>query len=122
MSTKKSKTAASVVWFDIPADDLDRAKTFYSKLFGWKIEQFPGMTTPDGQTYLHINTGGPDASPDGGMMKRVHEDQPITQYISVPSVARALEKVRKLGGKICVEKTAIPQMGYFAVCFDTEGN
>ena len=123
MSTKKKgKIAASLVWFEIPADDLDRAKTFYSKLFGWKIAPFPGMTTPDGHNYLHIDTGGPDASPDGGMMKRMHEDQPITAYISVPSVAKAAAKVKQLGGKICVEKTAVPQMGYFSVCFDTEGN
>ena len=31
-------------------------------------------------------------------------------------------KVEKLGGTICKPKTAIPQMGYFAVCQDTEGN
>lgn len=122
MATAKKKTAASVVWFEIPADDLERAKNFYRSLFGWKIAPFRGMTSPEAQNYLHIDTGGPDASPDGGMMKRRHKEQRITQYISVPSVVKAVEKVRKLGGKICVEKTAVPQMGYFAVCFDTEGN
>jgi len=122
MSTTKNKTAASIVWFEIPADDLERAKKFYGSLFGWKIAPFPGMTTPDGQDYLHIDTGGPDASPDGGMMKRAHPEQPVTQYVNVPSVTRAAAKVEKLGGKIRVGKTAVPQMGYFAVCQDTEGN
>ncbi len=120
MSSAKKKAAASIVWFEIPADDLGRAKTFYSKLFGWKIAPFPGM--PGGQEYLHIDTGGADASPDGGMMSRKDPRQPITNYISVPSVARASAKVEKLGGKICMAKTAVPQMGYFVVCLDSEGN
>ena len=30
--------------------------------------------------------------------------------------------VEKLGGKICMEKTAVPEMGYFVVCQDTENN
>jgi predicted enzyme related to lactoylglutathione lyase len=56
------------------------------------------------------------------MMARKHPEQSITNYVIVPSVAKAAAKVEKLGGKICVEKTAVPQMGYFVVCQDTEGN
>ena len=122
MSTAKKKAATSIIWFDIPADDLERAKKFYSALFGWKIAPFPGVTSPEAQNYLHIDTGGPDASPDGGLMKRMHPQQPITNYIAVPSVTTFMAKVRKLGGKACVPKTAVMQMGYFAVCKDTEGN
>jgi len=122
MSTSKKKTNASIIWFEIPADDLDRAKTFYGKLFGWKIAPFPGMSAPEAQNYLHIDTGGEDASPDGGMMKRMHPQQPITNYVNVPSVTESMAKVEKLGGKVCVPKTAVMQMGYFAVCQDTEGN
>jgi predicted enzyme related to lactoylglutathione lyase len=122
MSTAKKKAPANVVWFEIPADDLDRAKKFYAKLFGWKIAPFPGMPQADGQNYLHIDTGGPDASPDGGMMPRQDPKQTITTYFSVPSVATAAAKVKKLGGQICMPKTAVMQMGYFSVCLDTEGN
>ena len=122
MSTSRKKTAASIIWFEIPADDLNRARTFYSKLFAWKINPFPGMPTPEAQHYLHIDTGGEDASPDGGMMKRVHPQQPITNYVNVPSVTEYMVKVEKLGGKVCVPRTPVMQMGYFAVCEDTEGN
>jgi uncharacterized protein len=117
MSTTNKKAAASIVWFEIPADDLKRAKTFYGKLFGWKIGPIPGM-----EDYLHIDTGGADASPDGGMMKRKCPEQAITNYVIVPSVAKAAAKVEKLGGKICMGKTTVPKMGYFVVCQDTEGN
>ena len=113
----KKTTAANIVWFEIPADDPARAKKFYGSLFGWKINPFPAM--PD---YQHIDTGGADASPDGGLMKRMHPTHTITAYVNVPSVTRFMAKVNKLGGSVCRPKTAVPQMGYFAICQDTENN
>jgi predicted enzyme related to lactoylglutathione lyase len=107
-----------IVWFEIPADNVERARSFYASLFGWKIEKFPGP-----MEYWHLDTGGADASPDGGLMKRQNPGQQgITSYISVPSVDQFAAKVQKLGGKICMPKTAVPQMGYFAICQDTENN
>jgi len=58
----------------------------------------------------------------GGMMKRQRPDQKIVDYFDVSSVLASSAKVEELGGKILVPKTAIPKMGYFAVCIDTEGN
>ena len=114
---KNSRAAASIVWFEIPADNLERARKFYGSLFGWKIEKFPGVAD-----YWHIDTGGGDETPDGGLMPRMYPQQPITNYVSVALVTDAMAKVEKLGGKVCKPKTAVPQMGYFAVCEDTEGN
>ena len=115
--TRKSKAAASLVWFEIPAENLERASAFYGALFGWKIHPFPGM-----KDYWHIDTGGSDDSPDGALMARICPEHPITKYISVESVTKAMAKVEKLGGKIHKAKTAVPQMGYFAICQDTENN
>ena len=106
MAKTKKKTPANIIWFEIPADDLKRAKKFYGKLFGWKINPIPGM-----EDYWHIDTGGPDASPDGGMMTRRQPGQAITNYVNVPSVTRYMAKVVKLGGKICMPKTVVPGMG-----------
>ena len=109
---------SSIVWFEIPADDVERAKSFYGALFGWKIEKFPGP-----MEYWHIDTGGSDDAPDGGLMKRQHsQQQGITNYIGVTSVDESAAKVEKLGGKICMPKTAVPQMGYFVICQDPENN
>lgn len=117
MSKKQKAPAANIVWFEIPADKPERAQKFWSAMFGWKINPFPNM--PD---YWHIDTGGADNSPDGGMIVRKHERQPITNYFNVDSVAKAAAKVEKLGGTVCMPKTAVPTMGYFAICRDTEGN
>jgi predicted enzyme related to lactoylglutathione lyase len=114
---KGSHTASSICWFEIPAENPERAKKFYSSLFGWKIEKFPGAAD-----YWHIDTGSGDRTRDGGLMARKHPQQPITNYVAVSSVDESAAKVEKLGGTICKSKTAIPQMGYFAICQDTEGN
>ena len=118
-SQQSNGASASVVWFEIPADNVERARTFYGKLFGWKIDKFPGPTT---KPYWLINTGNDDPSRNGGMMERQFPDHTITNYIAVPLVDKAAAKVEKLGGKICMGKTAVPNMGYFVVCNDTENN
>jgi predicted enzyme related to lactoylglutathione lyase len=71
----------NIVWFEIPADDTGRVRKFYSELFGWKFDQMPGP-----MDYWHADTGGPDASPDGGVMKRQNPGQRgITNYVLVLS-------------------------------------
>ncbi|PYL14529.1 MAG: glyoxalase [Verrucomicrobia bacterium] len=126
MNTSEKKQAASIVWFGIPADNVERAKKFYGDLFGWKIERVPGPEEywhiDTGGDYWHIDTAGADESPDGALKKRKHPQEPITNYVSVNSVDGFAKKVEKLGGKICMSKTAVPQMGYFAICQDTENN
>ena len=117
MSTAMNNCTAGVCWFEIPADNLGRAKKFYGDLYGWDITPFPGM--PD---YQHIDTSGADASPDGALMARKQPGQTITNYVSVASVDQYAAKIEKLGGKICMGRTAVPQMGYFAICQDTEQN
>lgn len=105
----------TIVHFEIPADEVDRAKTFYQDLFGWKFEQFPGMD------YWSITTSG-DHPIGGGMMKRRDPTHPVTNYIDVDSIDGYVKKVEQLGGKVIGPKMAVPNMGYFAICLDTEGN
>jgi hypothetical protein len=33
-----------------------------------------------------------------------------------------MAQVKKLGGKVCMPKTEVPKMGFFAICQDTEKN
>ena len=105
----------SLMHFEIPADNVDRARSFYSKLFGWEIKELPGMD------YWIITTDG-EKSIGGGMMKRQNAGQTIVNYIDVSSVDQYAAEIEKLGGKIIFPKTAVPEMGYFAVCLDTENN
>jgi hypothetical protein len=122
----------TIVHFEIPADDIERAKKFYNELFGWKIEKLPG--TADSQL-TSAATGQPieywmltttddkgNKAIGGGMMKRQMPDHRITNYINVNSVDEYVSKVEKLGGKVTTPKHTVPGRGYFALCLDTENN
>jgi predicted enzyme related to lactoylglutathione lyase len=112
----------TIVHFEVPADDVERSRKFYSDLFGWKMEKWPGMES--GMEYWIINTTDNEGSKavGGGMMKRQNPQQGITNFIDVTSVDEYSAKVQSLGGKIVAPKQAVPTMGYFAVCLDTENN
>ena len=111
---------ATVVHFEIPADNIDRAKKFYGELFGWKIEKYPGLPMDYWMITTDRQEGGMGV--DGGMLQRQQPEQHITIYIDVPSVDAYLGKVTGMGGQVVFPKTAVPGMGYFAVCLDTENN
>ena len=120
----------TLVHFEVPADDVERSRKFYTDLFGWKIEKWPGMDSDSGGSssnmeYWVITTTdekGNKALISGGMMKRQNPHEQITNFIDVKSVDEYSSKVEKLGGKVVVSKMAVPGMGYFAVCHDTENN
>jgi uncharacterized protein len=107
-----------VVHFEIPAADPDRAVAFYGKVFGWKFDKWGGP-----MEYWMINTGA-EGQPgiNGGMMRKPGGISGTTNTIGVDSVDNAVAAVTKAGGKLVMPKTAIPGVGYFAYCEDTEGN
>jgi uncharacterized protein len=123
----------TIVHFEIPADDVERSRKFYTDLFGWKIEKWPGATNDSQLTsaasgqpleYWMVTTTDDKGNKTlgGGMMKRQMSGEQITNYIDVKSVDEYSSKVEKLGGKVVAPKHAVPGMGYFAICLDTENN
>lgn len=111
--------AHSIVHFEIPADDIERARRFYNGLFGWKIEQAPGQTG-EGDPYYMIETA--EGGLGGGMMKRVVPQQQPVFYVQVESLDDHVDKIKQAGGQIVLEKTPVPTMGWFAQALDTENN
>ena len=102
--------------FEIPVDNVEKAKTFYEKLFGWKIERMP---MGDEKEYFFIDTGD---DLKGGLMKKIMPEHVPVNYILVPNVDEDANKCQSLGGKVVMGKTAVPTMGYFVVCLDPSGN
>jgi len=114
----------TIVYFQIPSDDIERSKEFYNHLFGWKIDKFPESSTPEGMENWMVTTTDDKGNNalGGGMSKRQMPQQHMTNFIDVKSVDEYSSKVEELGGKVVVPKTAVPGMGYYAVCVDTENN
>src|SRR5438445_13352395 len=103
--------------FEIPVDDPDRAERFYASVFGWTFDRFPGAP----QYYGMANTGEGEPGINGALFQR-GEGSETTLTMSVDSIEDATAKVVEAGGAIIQEKAAVPKMGWFATCQDTEGN
>jgi predicted enzyme related to lactoylglutathione lyase len=117
-----------VVHFEIPADDIGRAKQFYGSIFGWRMTDMP---MPGGMTYTMIQTVETDATThmpkesgaiNGGMMVRSGGLKAPVFAINVSSVDEYIKKVEAAGGKIVTPKMEVGGMGYYAYVSDTEGN
>lgn len=109
----------TIVHFEIPSDNIERAKRFYSSLFGWKMERMPGP-----MEYWMISTTNSkgEQAVGGGVIQRQMPQEPIINYIDVDSVDEYAKKVEKLGGKVVKPKTEVPGHGWFVICTDTENN
>lgn len=114
--------ANNVVHFAIYADDMDRAKTFYKNIFGWKFTQWG---VPD---FYQIQTGHEDdAGIRGALQKRPGEKpgKAINGFecsISVADLDEITKAIKANGGSIVLEKTEIPRVGNMVKFKDTEGN
>jgi uncharacterized protein len=108
----------AVTQFEIYAEEPAKLADFYRSLFGWQLDKASGLdywriqTTPsDGPSFnrglLHCPVPGPRSS--------VH-------YVHVASVDEAMAQVRRLGGSVLREKTAVPKTAWYAVAEDPEGN
>ena len=116
--------SASVVHFEVPYDDAERATSFYRDVFGWNITPMPEMD------YTMVSTGpvsdqGMPSEPGyigGGMFKRDGDlDRPIIT-LNVDSIDAAMKSVKANGGSAVGEKLAVGEMGFAAYFKDSEGN
>jgi predicted enzyme related to lactoylglutathione lyase len=116
---------AGVVHFEIPADDKERANTFYQSAFGWNLTPMQEMdytiaiTTPSDE-----QTGLPNApgAINGALFPRTENLKTPVLTIDVEDLDAALAQVESAGGSVAQAKDAVPGMGYFAYFKDTEGN
>jgi hypothetical protein len=99
---------------EIPTTDVRKAGEFYRKLFGWEIDY------AFGENYAIFNT---EEGPGGGLDKK-DEVTPgnIIVYILVDDIDAMLEKAVELGGRKVKEKTEIPDIGWFGLFTDLDGN
>jgi predicted enzyme related to lactoylglutathione lyase len=114
----------AVVHFEVPVDDLGRAKEFYGSIFGWELQDVPGMdytsaiTTPVDEQQRPKDPG----AINGGMFVRTAETPVPVFTINVNSIDDSLKQVESSGGTVVKPSTEIPGMGSFAYAKDTEGN
>ena len=91
------------------------------RIYDWSVVVIISLITlvTSSQSMIHSITQVVDG---GGMMKRLHPEHQVTNYIDVKSIDEYSSKIQKIGGKVVVPKMAVPKMGYLAICLDTENN
>lgn len=113
-----------VIHFEIQADDVNRAKAFYEKTFGWEIPQM--MTEAEGgMNYWGLTTGAEGTTGINGGLYQRPADHKLYSYdctIQVEDIDKAIAGVKANGGSIDGEKMEIPNVGWFVRAKDTEGN
>ena len=112
-----------VGWFEIPTTDINRAKSFYDKVFNINIhiQDFGGVQ----MGWFPYAEGKEGAS--GSLIKQESyipsDSQGVLVYFSSADVNIELGKVEGAGGKIVQAKTQIsPEVGYMGLFIDSEGN
>ena len=110
-----------VNWFEIPVNDLERAKHFYETVFGlqlslnemgpMKMAWFPMTQGGSGATGTLMKSEGYAPSHDGTLV-----------YFSVTDIEETLAKVNANAGKTLLPKTGIGEHGFIAHFQDCEGN
>jgi len=110
-----------VNWIEIPASNFKRALAFYKAILGVDIHEAEmfgskmGFFPSDGKNVSGAIVQGEDYKPS---------TEGVTVYLNAgDDLQVVLDKVEKNLGTIIVPKTQIsPEMGYFAMFIDTEGN
>lgn len=115
--------SGSVVHFELPADEPERAHGFYREAFGWQIQTGAGgyslaSTTPCDESGRPTQPG----AVNGGILARQHPVTNPVLTIDVPDIESALATIESLGGSTLVGKQDVMGMGFSAYFTDTEGN
>ena len=104
------------VHVELNTTDLDKAKTFYTKLFAWKLEDVP----MPGGTYTMISVG---EGTGGGMMKHPMPGASSMwlAYVQVDDIAGATQKAKALGATVIKDVTEVMGAGWLSIIIDPTG-
>jgi uncharacterized protein len=108
-------------WFEIPALDFARARSFYEKLFGVELKE--GIAGPN---IMGVFPYDEQKASGGCVMKGpflAPSNEGVIIYLNAgDSLDAALNRVQPSGGEVVFPKTPVPGIGVFAHIKDTEGN
>ena len=105
-------------WMELMTTNVESAKDFYTKLFGWETEDSP----MEGMDYTMLKVNGDET---GGIMSMPPEVKGMPPmwgiYVTVDDVDAVAKQVEVLGGKIIRPPSDIPNVGRFCVLSDPQG-
>ena len=98
---------------ELNTTDVNKAKTFYTKLFDWKLEDVPG-------DYTMIKVG---EGTGGGLMKNPIPGAPSfwLSYVLVDDIEGATKKAKSLGATVMKDVTEVMGAGWLSIIADPTG-
>ncbi|HSV53867.1 MAG TPA: VOC family protein [Burkholderiaceae bacterium] len=105
------------VHVELSSTNLEASKSFYGKLFDWKLEDVP--MGPD-MNYTMIQVGD---GTGGGMMKQMIPNAPSSwlAYVQVDDIEAATKKAASLGAQVMREVTEVMGAGWLSIIVDPTG-
>jgi predicted enzyme related to lactoylglutathione lyase len=106
---------------DVIHGDRERAKRFYSTVFGWHLEDIPGVD------YTSVTTSEDGIESGLGGLGQVTGTEPprtngIVPFIRPDDFEATLKRVEEAGGTVVIPKTDVMGFGWFAHFRDPDGN
>jgi uncharacterized protein len=104
-----------VLQFQILSKDPEATGKFLAELFGWSIGP------SDGMGYRQIETGSAEGI-QGGIWPAPPQSPSFVQlFIGATEIRLSVEQATKLGAKVLVRPTAMPEGGQVAILQDPMG-
>ncbi|RYD57719.1 MAG: VOC family protein [Sphingobacteriales bacterium] len=114
----------AINWFEIPATDIDRARSFYENIFGIEMQTMSMM----GMDMAMFPYDGVSGKASGAVVKsdmHMPSQSGAIVYLNANEAGmdNVLNKIEGAGGQVMMPRTLIDEeTGYMAFFTDTEGN
>jgi predicted enzyme related to lactoylglutathione lyase len=106
-----------IIHFEIPSDNLEKSLQFYSKIFGWKLQD------TQGSDYWLVETGPRENyGINGAITKRDASLKTVANTIHVDNIKEAISAINANGGVVLTDIMDIPNVGRFIHFKDPDGN
>lgn len=117
-----------VVHFEMPYEDAERVANFYKSAFGWDMvnvgEQMGNYITAGTAETDENHMAKTPGTINGGFypLKDAPQSKEPSVVISVNDIEKAVEDVKRAGGKMLGRPVEIPGIGLYVSFKDSEGN
>jgi hypothetical protein len=116
--TQIAQVHGTLCWADLSTPDPERAKAFYSGLFGWQLM----VGEKDTSGYLHIKNGEHFI---GGVPPAAHRQPGVPPhwlaYFQVDDVDATANKAKEMGAKLFLPPMSMEGVGRMSVIADPQG-
>ena len=117
-----------IVHFELPVDNLEKAREFYGPIFGWKLQDWP---MPDGSTMVGVHTTPIDETTrvplkpgaiNGGIILKNDKVQAPVFAVHVESIDERVAQMEVKGATVVMPKVDMMGMGFYCYMKDPFGN